>query len=252
MHSAAFLAAGVNSVYVAFRCSPEDVPGLIRAIARAGGGGNITIPYKQAALNGIDVASAAVRATGACNTFWLEEDRVHGDNTDVEGFAAAAGALVGTLEGRSVFLLGAGGAARAAVFALLQAGAESITVASRNDERSRQLASHLDPEQRRVRTGEPGSYRGASFDLVVNATPLGLHESDEMPFKLPALANAGAVLDLVYRPGGTPLVHQAAALGIPARDGFDMLLAQGAAAFERWFRQPAPVDVMREALMQAM
>jgi shikimate dehydrogenase len=73
-----------------------------------------------------------------------------------------------------------------------------------------------------------------------------------MPFKLPAPAHAGAVHDLVYRPGGTPLVHQAAALGIPARDGFDMLLAQGAAAFERWFRQPAPVDVMREALMQAM
>lgn len=251
MQSAAFAASRVNATYVALRCDSGDVPQLMRAIARAGGGGNITIPHKVTALAGLDVRSRAVDATGACNTFWLEGDAVHGDNTDVQGFAAAARALIGDLEGSESLVLGAGGAARAAVFALLEHGARSVTIANRDLDRARTLASHLDPNGERLRVISPDAQRGAAFDLVVNATPLGLTNDDIMPFVLPAFGRVGAVLDLAYRRGGTALVHQAAALDIPARDGFDMLLAQGAAAFERWTGQTAPLEVMRSALHDA-
>ena len=250
MQNAAFAAAGLNAVYLPLRCDGEDLPHLLRAIARSGGGGNVTIPHKQAALTAIDVKSRAVSATGACNTFWLEDGRIHGDNTDVEGFTAAATALIGSITGKRVFVSGAGGAARAAVFALLESGAQTITVANRDEQRARALASELDAEGGRVRVAELSSYRGAAYDLIVNATSLGLQEDDEIPFVLPALSRVGAVLDLVYRPGGTALVHQAAAMGIPARDGFDMLLTQGAAAFQLWFRRNAPFDVMRGALLE--
>jgi shikimate dehydrogenase len=134
------------------------------------------------------------------------------------------------------------------VFALLEGGVVDVTVANRDPARATMLARHLDPNGRRVRIVPFADLPRERFDLVVNATCLGLADGDALPIVLPALAGVGAVLDLVYRPGGTPLVHQAAALGIPARDGLDMLLAQGAAAFERWFRRPAPLDAMRAAL----
>lgn len=248
MQSAAFAATRLNATYVALRCASSDVPQLMRAIARAGGGGNITIPHKVTAVAGLDVRSHAVDRTGACNTFWLERDAVHGDNTDVEGFAAAARALVPDLEACDAFVLGAGGAARAAVCALLDHGARSVTVANRDLERARKFASQLDPKGEHLRVVSPDAQRGAAFDLVVNATPLGLKDDDPMPFVLPAFERVRAVLDMVYRRGGTALVHQAAALDIPARDGLDMLIAQGAAAFERWTGQAAPLEAMRAAL----
>jgi len=249
MQNAAFRAAGIDAVYVALRCSGDVVAGLIRAVAGAGGGGNVTVPHKAAAVAALDEASEAVRATGACNTFWLEDGRVRGDNTDVEGFARAALSLVPTLRGLEVLLLGAGGAAAAAARALLDHDVARVTFLARTASRARRLAERLDPGGTALEVADTeAAVHGLRFDLVVNATPLGLHHGDPQPIRLDRLGAAAAVLDMAYRPDGTEWVRAASASGVPSCDGTRMLLEQGAAAFRDWFRRDAPVAAMRDAL----
>ena len=114
IQNAAFIEAGVNGVYIAVRCATEDLAGFMRGLALAGGGGNITLPHKEKAAAIVDVSSEAVRRTGACNTFWGQDGKVHGDNTDVEGFRRALRIFVdGPSQGIRALVLGAGGAARA-------------------------------------------------------------------------------------------------------------------------------------------
>ncbi|HEX7119466.1 MAG TPA: shikimate dehydrogenase [Longimicrobiales bacterium] len=246
--NAAFEAVGVDGVYVALRCDAASVPGLLAGIARAGGGGNVTIPHKALAARTVEVATDAVRRTRACNTFWLEDGRIHGDNTDVAGFSAAARALVGSPAGARVLLLGAGGAASAAVCALLDDGVGAIDVVGRSPERVRALVAAFDAGARLRAAPGAAPPAGERYDLVVNATPLGLHAGDPWPLDLDGFPRVGAVLDLVYTPGETAWVRDARRRGIVAADGREMLVAQGAAAFERWWGRPAPIDAMRRAL----
>jgi shikimate dehydrogenase len=238
---------GLDAVYVALRCDADSVGPLMRAVARAGGGGNVTVPHKGAAARGVDRPSDAVVRTGACNTFWAEDGRVCGDNTDVAGFRHAAARLIATLRGASVLIVGAGGAAAAAVCALADDGAAEVTLLNRTPERARRLAERFSRRGTVVQAAVATEVSGAEFDLVVNASSGAL--ASEAPFPLGSLRRVGAALDLVYSPDGTtPFVAGARAAGIPAEDGTAMLLAQGAAAFTLWFGVEAPVDVMREAL----
>jgi shikimate dehydrogenase len=247
--NAALRAAGLDAIYVALRCSRAAAPALVDALARSGGGGNVTLPHKQVILRAIEAPTDAVDRTGACNTFWLESGRVCGDNTDVSAFLAATHALNGSTAGARALLLGAGGAARAAACALLDDGIARIDVLNRTRDRAEDLRARLDKGDNRVRVAESIEVAaGEQFDLVVNATSLGLRDSDPHPVDLSRLAHVGAAIDLVYRPGGTAWSEQAAALGIPAADGLEMLLHQGAAAFELWWGRPAPMDVMRQSL----
>lgn len=247
--NAAIQEAGLDAVYVALRCEPGAFPGLLRGIARAGGAGNITVPHKIAAVSLLDMPTPAVTRTGACNTFWGEGGRLYGDNTDVEGFAGACRALIGAPAGARILVLGAGGAARAAVVALLEHRADAIHVLNRSPARSRALGEALDPGGRKVAIlDDPGRLRREGYDLVVNATPLGLEADDPAPLDLDEPARVGAVLDLTYREGGTAWVRDASARDIPAADGTEMLLRQGAAAFERWFGRPPSLDAMRTAV----
>lgn len=152
VQNAAFAAAGVDGVYVAVRCALDDLQGFMRGLSRAGGGGNITLPHKERAASVVDVASPAVRRTGACNTFWGDEDgRVHGDNTDVEGFRQALKSFVeGSPAGIRVLLLGAGGAARAALMGLLEEDAGEVVVYNRTVERARAVARRIGGQRARV------------------------------------------------------------------------------------------------------
>ena len=246
--NAAFQAAGVDGTYVALRCEQRDLAGFIQGISRAGGGGNVTLPHKERAAAVLDVASEAVKRTGACNTFWGENGRVHGDNTDVEGFKRAAGLFLdGPPEGFRVLLLGAGGAARASLVALLDEGVREVVILNRSTERARAVARRIGGDRVRVADGTI-PIEGEHFDLVLNATRLGLEEGDPLPFELSRLERAAAVIDLVYGPAGTPFVRAASGLGIRATDGGEMLVQQGAVAFERWWGLPAPLEAMREAL----
>ncbi len=248
--NAALRAADLDAVYVPLRCDAAVLPGLLRGIALAGGGGNITLPHKTAAARVLDEAAPAVVRTGACNTFWLENGRIHGDNTNVEGFTAAARALIGSPAGARVLVLGAGGAARAAVAALLSARADAVHLLNRSASRARAVAAALDPRGRRVTVlDDPQRLEREGYDLVVNATSLGLAADDPHPLALDFPARVGAVLDLVYRPGGTAWVQEARARDLVAADGTEMLLNQGVASFRRWFPDAAPdVDAMRLAL----
>jgi len=249
MQNAAFDAAGVDGVYVALRCGADDLPGLLRGVAHAGGAGNVTLPYKERAAGLLDEASDAVRRTGACNTFWRGEDgRIHGDNTDVEGFRRALDAFLdGPFLGGRALLLGAGGAARAVLLALVEAGAKEVVLLNRTPERARAVARRIGGERARV-VPTVAELRGQPFDLVVNATRLGLDPEDPSPVDLAQLGRIRAAMDLVYAPGSTAFLRQAASLGIRGADGREMLVQQGAVAFERWWAREAPVDVMRESL----
>ncbi|MFW6199420.1 MAG: shikimate dehydrogenase [Gemmatimonadota bacterium] len=248
MQNAAMLETGVDGVYVALRCHGDQVPSLMAALAHAGGGGNVTLPHKERAATVVDVPSDAVRRTGACNTFWGEDGKIHGDNTDVEGFQRALHAFLDqSPAGLRVLVLGAGGAARAILVGLLDDGVEEVLLLNRTVERARAVARRIGGERVRVAQGLP-EVEGEAFDLVVNATRLGLSPDDPLPLDLDAVGDVGAVVDLVYGEGGTPLVRIARERGIPASDGAEMLVRQGGVSFERWWKSRAPVEVMRRAL----
>jgi shikimate dehydrogenase len=246
--NAAIQAAGIDATYVALRCA-DTFDGLLLGIARAGGAGNVTIPHKTRAPALLDVVTPAVEKTGACNTFWLEDGRIHGDNTDVDGFDGAVRALIGAPTGARALVLGAGGAARAAVMALLRGRADAVHVLNRTPDRARALQKALDPAARRVAVVESAaSIRREGYDLVVNATSLGLRPDDPPPIDVTAPVRVGAVLDMTYGSSPSALVACALAAEIPAADGREMLLQQGAASFRRWFAREPDLERMRAAL----
>ena len=248
IQTAALRAAGLDGRYVAIACRADDVAPVMRTLARAGGGGNVTVPHKRRAAAALDEAAPAVGRTGACNTFWGEGARVRGDNTDVEGARRAVRALLaGPVRGASVLLAGAGGGARAAVAALIDEDAGEIRVVNRTLARARAMAEESTDARVRV-VSDARTLEGQAFDLVLNATSLGLGADDPPPVDLARLGPVGAVMDMVYSPSGTPLTASAEARGIPAMDGGEMLLRQGAAAFELWWGREAPLAAMREAL----
>ena len=244
----AFEAAGVDGVYTALRCTSEELGGLVQGIARAGGGGNVTLPHKEQAAQIVDEPSELVRRTGACNTFWLANGRVQGENTDVTGFQGAVASLLGRpATDLDVLLMGAGGAARGVLVGLISDGVGAVSILNRTPERAERLAVEMGRGRVKV-VGSDADLGGHPFDLIVNATSLGLAQADAMPIDFFGIEQPGAVLDLVYRPDETPLVREARKLGIPAADGGEMLVRQGAVAFERWWDRPAPLEVMRGAL----
>ena len=251
IQNAAFAESGVDGVYVAVRCAAEDLSGFMQGLARAGGGGNITLPHKEKAAALVSVASEAVRRTGACNTFWGVDGRVHGDNTDVDGFRRAVTSFLdGPVNGIRVLLLGAGGAARAALLGLLDEGAGEVVLYNRTAERARAVARRIGGERARVVPGLT-ALDGERFDLVVNTTRLGLEPSDPPPIDLGRLSRAGAAMDLVYGREKTPFVTSAEAMGIRSTDGTEMLVQQGAASFECWWDRPAPIEAMRAAVRRS-
>lgn len=251
--NAAFRHAGVDGVYLALQCEAAAVSGLIRGIAGAGGGGNVTVPHKEVAARAIDRGTEAVRRTGACNTYWAKDGQVWGDNTDVVGCARAIETLLaGPVEGARVLLVGGGGAARAALAALADARASEVVLFNRTRARAETLAGLFRDASFRTRIvdGED-SLHSESFDLAVNATPLGLRPGDPLPLSARVSERIRAGFDMVYRRGGTSWVRGLRAAGVPAADGSEMLLWQGVAAFERWWPVAAPVEVMRAAIEKA-
>jgi shikimate dehydrogenase len=246
IHNAVFTAEKIDAVYLALRCTAQDCERLLLGLARAGGGGNVTVPHKELVARLVDRPSSAVLRTGACNTYWLENGEVCGENTDAIGFREAMLHFTGPAAGARVALIGAGGSARAVVAALTDEKADRIEVIARTASRIEGLQAIAENTGTTV-TAAHLPLAGA-YDLVVNATPLGIHEGDAFPVPIEQLRNCRGVMDLVYGRNGTPWIKAALAAGIPAIDGSEMLLYQGVASFERWFGRPAPIEVMRQAL----
>jgi len=240
LHNAAFQAAGLSAVYVALRTRSELVAPLIAEICRRGGGGNVTLPHKARAARALDRPTEAVRATGACNTFWQRGGEVWGDNTDVAGFITAAEhVLGGGLAGRRVLVIGAGGAAAAVVHGCLSQEVAWLGLCNRTQARAEALFARMGAPDVIEVVRDARDLEEREYDLMVNATSLGLRVEDPLPVD-PRRTRATALLDLVYGREETALVRTARASGWRAEDGRRMLVEQAVASFERWFDREAP------------
>jgi len=243
MQNAAFRALGLAAVYVPLRCSAEDLPSLLQSLARAGGGGNVTVPHKEIAARAVDDCRELATTVEACNTFWSEDGRTIGDNTDVPGLLEALHQL--EVSSAPWFVAGSGGGARAAVIAAAQVGVP-VAVRSRDPQRQQKFERWI--TARGVALADP-----SDCAVLINSTPLGLKSGDPLPIEPDGFPRAEVALDMVYAPGETIWIRTIKSRVPRCADGRTMLVAQGAAAFERWFpRKRAPVEVMRAAVDVAL
>lgn len=255
IYQAAFRDLGVDATFVSRVVTRSELASVMREVA-ATGGGNVTLPHKLLAAAALDTPSSSVLRTGACNCFWSgPEGSLCGDNTDVGGVLTAVHRLERScdlrLRGARCLVLGAGGAARAVLAALSEGGAAAAEILNRTREKAHGVAAELELGEMAILVlGGRGDVTGP-YDLVVNATSLGLRPTDPLPADLSGF-RAGAALDVVYRVGGTPWVRHARALGLPAADGLDMLVAQADLSIRNWLGLVAPVEVMRRAAQAAL
>ncbi len=238
MQNAAFSAAGLDWTYELRDVPPERLRETVRGLrAPEVRGANVTIPYKQAVMDELDTIDPGAVKARAVNTIVNEDGRLSGLNTDIAGISAALAAAGVEVGDASAVILGTGGSARAAAAAL--EGAHLTFVSRRPGEAAL-------PGKVIGWDGPELALAAHGADVLVNATPLGRRE--EMPLRPAALPAHGAVVDLVYVTGGTPLTRKARSLGLKTIDGWEILLLQGAASFERWTGRHAPLGAMRETL----
>ena len=246
MHDAALRALGLAGEYRALAVPPAQLEAaLCRLIASGYRGFNVTLPHKQAVVPMVHELSAAARSIGAVNTVVVDNGRLSGHNTDALGFMRGLTQTGFQSAGKRALVLGAGGAARAVVFALTQAGAR-VSIWNHTGERAERLAR--DFYAQRVQPDEP--LRLHEYDLLVNATSIGMSpQNEQSPTAFDEHASTPAcVYDLVYSPRETRLLREARARGAQTIGGIEMLLQQGAEAFRLWTGREAPLDAMREAI----
>jgi shikimate dehydrogenase len=252
MQNAAFNALGLNYVYLAFQvpfASLGDAISGIRGLELRGA--NITIPHKTAVLPLLDKIDEQAKRIGAVNTLVSEGGKLIGHNTDAPGFLAALRSSGFEPKGEKAVVLGAGGAARAIVFALLDAGS-TVAFVNRSPEAAIALARETGASAFELSvSGLQSAMAGAS--LIVNATSVGMSpDIDSTPLPTHLLRPSLVVFDAVYRPRQTRLLREAKAAGCRTVEGIEMLIEQGALAFELWTGQAAPREVMRQAAVKAL
>ena len=251
IHNAALAALGMAGWrYQALPVPPHLFAETVRALPGSGFvGANVTIPHKRAALELADAASETARQIGAANTLTFTADgAVAAENTDAPGLLAA---FAEPPRGRRVLVLGAGGSARAAAWAMREAGASEVMIWNRTAERAGELAREL---------GVRAVARPGAADVLINCTSVGLSVErsasedcalNQLGLTFDQIGEYAYVVDLVYRPGSTPLLAAARAHGAATLDGLEVLVAQGALSLELWTGRSAPVEVMRRAARAA-
>jgi shikimate dehydrogenase len=259
LHHAALRASGLRGVYRLYPVSPLPAgeAGLRRMVSRLRSGDlhglNVTIPHKQNVLAFLDASTPEVEAVGAANTLFVKNGLLSGDNTDIPGFLADLERLLPGSRGRAL-VLGAGGSARAVVYALAQAGWR-ITLAARRQSQAEGLLKNLGLAESAaaIPLEAPDLSALGATELIVNTTPVGMHPEPEhspWPAGVPLPQNA-ALYDLIYKPAETLLMRQAKAAGLPAFNGLGMLVEQAALAFELWTGARAGRDAMWYAVSMA-
>ena len=250
MQTAALEALGLAGEwsYEAIDLDPGEFDERVRELPNSGFAGvNVTIPHKEAALAVADQASDAARQIGAANTLSFGDGAIRADNTDATGLLAA---LPGPVEGKTALVLGAGGSARASVWALAGEGA-SVSVWNRTAERADELVRGLAATGTGTLTAVSGDRaRASSFDLIVNCTAVGMRDEDpfeHLPIDPEAIGPDAVVVDLVYAGSESRLVAQARARGATGIDGLEVLVRQGAESLRIWTGMEPPLDAMREA-----
>jgi shikimate dehydrogenase len=228
---------GLDGSYEAIDVAPDDFT-TFAASVRSGRyvGGNVTIPHKEAAFRAVDRRDAAAEEIGAVNTLWVEEGRLCGSNTDAYGFAANLDDLASgwaASPGPAV-VLGAGGAARAVLYALKQRGFSDIRIVNRTLARARAVAIEFGPVFSAHDLSAANALLGDAA-LLVNTTSLGMHGEAEIVVDLDRMPDQALVTDIVYVPLETPLLAAARGRGLRTVDGLGMLLHQAVPGFEKWF-----------------
>lgn len=254
LHNAAFAQAGLDAVYLAFEV-PQGLLGSAFEAMRGMGmaGANVTIPFKEEAIEFVDeIPEDLDRCIGAINTVVNRGGTLYGYNTDGPGLLLALQEELNfSAEGKSVMILGSGGAARGAAFALARAGARGIYLLNRTKERAEGLAETMDvhfPETDIEPLGSLADVKGEKVDLVLNATSLGLKKGDPSPIDLGQIAGKPAVYDMIYS-GQTALLADASKRGLVHAGGLGMLVNQAAIAFKHWTGQ---IDGVREVMSKAV
>jgi len=257
IHTAALAASGLEGNYSLFPIPPEDKQGLSNLLTRVRSGEinglNVTIPHKQNVIEFMDELTPTAQAIGAVNTIYMREDKLIGDNTDAPGFLADLKQVMNTAQSsienrKSAIVFGAGGSARAVVYALVNDG-WNVTLAARRIEQAQQLANSIDHYQLTI--VNYSDLQPSTFNLLVNTTPLGMTPNTETS-PLPentVLSKNTFVYDLVYNPRETKLVRDARAQGLNASTGLGMLIEQAALAFEKWTGVSADRFAMQQAVL---
>ena len=248
MHTAAFRELGIDAQYIALDVLPDNLEVAI-AGARALGfsGANLTIPHKERALSFVEPDGLAA-AIGAINT--VDFRQMKGYNTDGMGFLQAMKANGVKPDGQRVLLIGAGGAARAIAYTLADNGAE-LTIVNRDRERAERLAGNIP-------TATVVSFEGLNeiardFDVIVNATPVGMHpDTESTVLTRDALSSDQLVFDTIYNPQETKLLSEATAAGARTINGIKMLVWQGAESLRIWLDVEPPVDAMERAARKSL
>ncbi|RIK31637.1 MAG: shikimate dehydrogenase [Anaerolineae bacterium] len=261
LHTAALKACNLRGDYSLFPIHPEDKQGLQDLLNRVRKselhGLNVTIPHKQTVVEFLDELTPTAQAIGAVNTIYLREDKLIGDNTDAAGFISdlkkllaespsPSGRGAGVRE-RSALILGAGGSARAVVYALLNDG-WNVTISARRLEQAQQLTSQFTNSTSVALNFQ--TFQLSNFQLIVNTTPLGMTPNiDQSPLPENLLLPSNIfVYDLVYNPRETKLVRDARAQGLHAATGLGMLIEQAALSFEIWTRCNPSREIMRASI----
>lgn len=251
----------IDAAYLAHQVAPEEVAEFVNGLRSPGVLGiNVTVPHKEAVIPHLDEVDEWASSAGAVNTIVNRSGRLTGHNTDGSGFLRSLREAAGfDPTGKRVLVLGAGGAARGVVLALVRQQVGHLTIANRTLERAQRLAElaksgGVEAGAAGLSGSEVGDAAGPA-DLIVNCTTIGMsHGPDEQgsPLSREQIPPTVLVNDLVYNPLETPLLREAAAAGASRLGGIHMLVYQGADSFEMWTGQPAPVEVMLEAATRAM
>ena len=254
IHNSAFHELKLNKVYVPFRVRPEDLSQFMHDCNDFGIRGlSVTIPHKEEIQQYIDKHDEASQEIGACNTVVFKDGKRYGYNTDYRAAMSSLDRMFGgdeqnsALKGKTVLLLGAGGAARAIGVGLARRRAD-LVIASRTAERADELAHFL-----KAKSIAWGLRHNVKAELIVNCTPVGMHPNlDETPIDVRYLRPEMAVFDTVYNPEQTLLIKQARETGCPYITGIDMFVGQAALQFRYFTEQPPPVEVMRQVIKRAI
>jgi len=244
---------GLAGSYERVDVPPAEVPAFIERLrADEFVGGNVTVPNKEIVLPLLDRVGETARAIGAANTLWMEDGRLHGDNTDAYGFLAHLDACVPGWDGqsRTALIIGAGGAARAVIYGLAKRGFRRILLVNRSPERALELAASF-PKVVEARPWQDIPTLVSRSDIVVNTTSLGMRGQPPLEIDLSGLRPGTIVDDIVYVPLETPLLAEARRRGGIPVDGLGMLLHQAVPGFERWYGVRPQVTAELRAKLEA-
>lgn len=254
MQNSAFVTAGLDYIYVPLPVAPPALAAAIEGLKALGfAGANVTIPHKVKVMPFMDHLDKNAQMAGAVNTIVLKENKLYGYNTDVDGFIRPLLRQKVLLAGKKAIILGAGGAAQAVIWGLIQAGVAEIAIGVRDTAKAKPLIDLFSTYTGISAHQLPSASLNDKLrccDLLINATPLGMapHIAQEPPVNWPLLPAGSIVYDLIYTPRQTKFLQQAAACGHVTMNGESMLVEQGAAAFALWTGQPAPLEAMYAAI----